>query len=58
VKEELKIKTHYEGLDIARSQRVHYLQFTLPATLLPDLDEALQEKVWASEPDPSQTTSQ
>lgn len=29
VNEALKIKTHYEGLDIAQSNRVHYLQFTL-----------------------------
>ncbi len=58
VKEELKIKTHYEGLDIARSQRVHYLLFTLPPTPLPDLDEALQEKVWELEPAPSQTPGQ
>lgn len=43
IKEELKIKTHYEGLDIAQSNRVHYLKFTLPAATLPDKDEALQE---------------
>jgi tRNA (guanine-N7-)-methyltransferase len=28
--EELKIKTHYESLDIARSNRIHYLKFSLP----------------------------
>ena len=28
--EELKIKTHYEQLDIAQSNRVHYISFTLP----------------------------
>lgn len=28
--EELKIKTHYESLDIAGSNRIHYLKFTLP----------------------------
>ena len=27
---ELKIKTHYESLDIAGSNRVHYLKFSLP----------------------------
>ncbi|MCW3120235.1 MAG: tRNA ((7)-)-methyltransferase [Chitinophagaceae bacterium] len=27
---ELKIKTHYESLDIAQSRRVHYLCFSLP----------------------------
>jgi tRNA (guanine-N7-)-methyltransferase len=30
VPEALKIKTHYESLDIAGSNRVHYLCFTLP----------------------------
>lgn len=30
---ELAIKTHYEQLDIAGSNRVHYLQFSLPAQL-------------------------
>ena len=30
VQEELKIKTHYESLDIAGSNRIHYLCFSLP----------------------------
>mgnify|MGYP001159207366 FL=1 len=42
VSEELAIKTHYENLDIAQSNKVHYLQFMLPATPLPDKDEALK----------------
>jgi len=42
VKEELKIKTHYEKLDIAQSNRIHYLRFTLPAEIN-DLDQQLQE---------------
>ncbi len=54
MKEELKIKTHYESLDIAQSQRVHYLLFTLPSTPLPDLDETLHEALSASSPDRSQ----
>jgi tRNA (guanine-N7-)-methyltransferase len=33
VPEELKIKTHYESLDIAGSNRIHYLCFALPADL-------------------------
>ena len=33
VSEELKIKTHYESLDIAGSNRVHYLRFSLPSDL-------------------------
>jgi len=56
LKEELKIKTHYEGLDIAGSQRIHYLHFTLPATPLPSSDEALQQKVREMEPDAEQQT--
>lgn len=39
----LKIKTYYEGLDIAGSNRIHYLQFQLPK-ILPDFDEALKAK--------------
>lgn len=39
---ELAIKTYYEGLNIARSNRIHYLQFSIPA-ILPDKDTALQE---------------
>ncbi|MFV0604476.1 MAG: tRNA (guanosine(46)-N7)-methyltransferase TrmB [Niabella sp.] len=30
VSDELSIKTHYEALDIAQSNRIHYLSFTLP----------------------------
>jgi tRNA (guanine-N7-)-methyltransferase len=33
IKPELQIKTHYEGLDIAGSNRIHYLCFSLPAHL-------------------------
>jgi tRNA (guanine-N7-)-methyltransferase len=33
IAEELEIKTHYESLDIAGSNRVHYLSFTLPEHL-------------------------
>lgn len=47
--EELKIKTHYEGLDIAQSNRIHYLKFALPGTVLPDRDEQLQEMLKANE---------
>jgi len=44
VAEELKIKTHYESLDIAGNRRVHYLKFSLPREL-PDAaqDKMLQE---------------
>ncbi len=33
IDEELKIKTHYESLDIAGSRRIHYCRFSLPAIL-------------------------
>ena len=33
ISEELSIKTHYEALDIAQSNRIHYLSFTLPPQL-------------------------
>lgn len=44
IRQELKIKTHYESLDIAGSNRVHYLKFSLPE-ILPgkENDKALQE---------------
>jgi len=42
---ELQIKTHYEGLDIAQSNRIHYLKFKLPAAPLPDIDSQLQEQL-------------
>jgi tRNA (guanine-N7-)-methyltransferase len=45
VKPELLIKTHYEGLDIAGSNRVHYLCFSLPSTPLPDIDDMLHERL-------------
>jgi len=44
LKPELKIKTHYESLDIAKSNTVFYLCFVLPETLNPSdakLNEAL-----------------
>ena len=44
VSDALKIKTHYESLDIAGSNRIHYLKFSLPE-ILPDKskDRELQE---------------
>lgn len=43
--QELFIKTHYESLDIAQSNRVHYIKFKLPAEPLPDFDKELLEKL-------------
>jgi tRNA (guanine-N7-)-methyltransferase len=45
IPEALKIKTHYESLDIAGSHRVHYLCFSLPADLGDkEKDKQLKEK--------------
>ena len=50
IKEELKIKTHYESLDIAQSNKIHYLKFTLPA-VIKNIDEQLQEELRNEQPD-------
>lgn len=44
ITEELRIKTHYESLDIAGSNRIHYLSFSLPEQLPgKEQDEVLKE---------------
>jgi tRNA (guanine-N7-)-methyltransferase len=43
VSETLAIKTHYESLDIAKSNRIHYLQFLLPEEILPQKDNELNQ---------------
>jgi tRNA (guanine-N7-)-methyltransferase len=50
VKAELKIKTHYESLDIAQSNTIHYLKFTLPASIK-NIDDQLQEQLKNEQPD-------
>ncbi len=46
ISEELRIKTHYESLDIAGSNRIHYLQFTLPEDLGGrEKDQLLKDKL-------------
>jgi tRNA (guanine-N7-)-methyltransferase len=40
---ELLIKTHYESLNIARSNRIHYLKFAISSDLDPAKDELLLE---------------
>lgn len=42
IKEELKIKTHYESLDIAESKKIHYLKFKL-SSVIKNIDDQLQE---------------
>lgn len=46
--ESLKIKTHYESLDIAQSKKVFYLRFSLPETIA-NLDGELQEELKQTE---------
>ncbi len=43
LKTELTIKTHYEALDIAQSNRIHYLCFSLPETI-PGVEKDLELK--------------
>lgn len=43
VKPELQIKTHYEGLDIAQSNRIHYLSFRLNRELPLEKDAVLKQ---------------
>lgn len=40
---ELNIRTHYEALDIAGSNRIHYICFSLPLNELPNHDVELKE---------------
>ncbi|MFM1794136.1 MAG: tRNA ((46)-N7)-methyltransferase TrmB [Bacteroidota bacterium] len=40
---ELLIKTHYESLDIAKSNRIHYLKFAISSELDPTKDDILLE---------------
>lgn len=51
IKEDLKIKTHYESLDIAGSSKIHYLCFSLPEHL-GDKDKDLQFKEKLKEYEP------
>ena len=49
--DELKIKTHYEALDIAQSSRVYYLKFSLPEELPgKEIDKEFQQFLKENEP--------
>jgi len=39
------IKTYYEGLDIAQSSKIHYIQFNIDKVLPLELDEVLKEAI-------------
>jgi len=41
IDEKLKIQTHYESLDIANSNKIFYIRFSLPE-IIPDKDDELQ----------------
>ncbi|NCI45291.1 tRNA (guanosine(46)-N7)-methyltransferase TrmB [Sediminibacterium soli] len=43
ISQELSIKTHYEGLDIAQSNRIHYLRFRINRDLPVEKDEVLKQ---------------
>lgn len=49
IKPELMIKTHYEGLDIAQSNTIHYICFRINRELPLEKDEVLKQLL--SEPD-------
>lgn len=51
IKPELQIKTHYEGLDIAGSNRIHYLSFTINKELPLAIDAQLKSLLSEQEPD-------
>lgn len=48
---ELQIKTYYENLDIAKSNRVHYLKFLLDKPLHADANKLLKQLIIESESD-------
>jgi len=45
IAKELYIKTHYESLDIAQSNRIHYLQFKINKQLPLEKDIILKELI-------------
>lgn len=49
LKPELHIKTHYEGLDIAQSNRIHYLQFKINKELPIEKDAILKQMLLQDE---------
>jgi tRNA (guanine-N7-)-methyltransferase len=49
IRPELEIRTHYEGLDIAESKKVHYICFSLPPGILPEIDPILLQRIKENE---------
>ncbi|MFC0774409.1 tRNA (guanosine(46)-N7)-methyltransferase TrmB [Terrimonas sp. R1] len=50
ITDELRIKTHYESLDIAGSNRIHYVCFSLPDQLPGKEKDELLKKILKDEP--------
>jgi tRNA (guanine-N7-)-methyltransferase len=50
INEDLQIKTHYEKLDIAGGNRVHYLKFCVDNALPAEADELLKQFILEQEP--------
>ena len=48
---DLKIETHYEKLDIAKSNRIHYLKFSLNKEMPASIDEQLKQLLIETESD-------
>lgn len=51
VNKDLLIQTHYEKLDIAKSNRIHYLKFSINKELPIELDERLKQLLLETEVD-------
>lgn len=49
ISDDLKIETHYEKLDIAKSNRIHYLKFSITKELPLNLDEQLKQRLLETE---------
>lgn len=50
ISNDLKIQTHYEKLDIAKSNCIHYLKFILNKPLPVEIDEQLKQLLLETEP--------
>jgi tRNA (guanine-N7-)-methyltransferase len=49
IEEYLTIKTHYEKLDIAKSNKIHYLQFRVDKPISETIDEQLKQQASEAE---------
>lgn len=49
ITDDLNIQTHYERLDISKSNRIHYLRFSASKLLPVELDEQLKQLIFETE---------